>query len=384
MPMKSLKIALGIVLSTVGVGSGVAFGISNFASNYESQVTAEASGYILKNNYSQEFPLEKVSGSSDKGQLLNLYLKAGDEIAIFEVGDDTNPIGINYLSGGTAKSFFISATLHDYMMAIVGDENEGTYYNIYLNNAGRIYIDFAETKEVYFQVQDWGNTYVYSFDNTTSKDYESLIEDENVKIETFGSWPGKRIDTITNGVNFDGNGGIAKVEVPFAVLENTEIIFHNYSDTQTGNLILTEGAYYRNNASTGNSGDVDTGSATKVVYDIAYEIKNASNSSICNISSSRAGELYNLYNNLSSEAKTAVNNSTLWTYKSADMSEGNANITFADIVNRLSILSNNASSSNFILPLSKNEYGMTLLVSIVSLLSFSIIVFFLIKRKRLQ
>lgn len=382
--MKSLKIALGIALSTVGVDSGVAFGISNFASNYESQVTAEASGYILKNNYSQVFPLEKISGSNDKGQILNFYLKAGDEIAIFEVGDDTNPIGINYLSGGTAKSFFISATLSDYMMAIFGDESEGTYYNIYLNNAGRIYIDFAETKEVYFQVQDWDNTYVYSFDNTTSKDYESLIEDENAKIETFGGWPGKRVDTITNGVNFDGKGGIAKVEVPFAVLENTEIIFHNYSNTQTGNLILTEGAYYRNNASTGNSGDADLGSAAKVVYEIASEINNANNSSICNISSAKAGELYNLYNGLNSNAKAAVNNSTLWTYKSADMSQGNANISFADIANRLSLLSNKGSSSNFILPLSKNEYGTALLVSIISLLSVSIIVFFFIRRKRHQ
>ena len=382
--MKSLKIALGIALSTVGVGSGVAFGVSNFAGNAESQVAAEASGYILKNNYSQEFPLEKISGSNDKGQILNFYLKAGDEIAIFEVGDDTNPIGINYLSGGTAKSFFISATLPDYMMAIVGDESEGTYYNIYLNNAGRIYIDFAETKEVYFQVQDWNNTYVYSFDETTSKDYESLIEDENVKIETFGGWPGKRVNTITNGVNFDGKGGIAKVEVPFAVLENTEIIFHNYSGTQTGNLILTEGAYYRNNASTGNSGDVDLGSAAKVVYEIVSEINNANNSSICNISSARAGELYNLYNSLNSTAKAAVNNSTLWTYATAAIDDNYANISFVDIANRLSLLSNKGSSSNFILPLSKNEYGTTLLVSIISLLSVSIIVFFLIKRKRHQ
>lgn len=380
MPMKSLKIAIGIALSVVGVGSGVTFGVSNFVGNSESQVAAEDSGYVLEFNYSDTYPLTKVTGSSDKGQLLNFHINTGDEIVIRRLSDDT-PIGSSYLSGGTAYSYFEEdGRLDEYLMALFGEEEgEGADYNIYLNSSEQIYIDFATHATVYLQLPDWGNSYLYAFDETTQNDYGV-----NSIIKPFGEWPGQYLNSASGNASFNQSGGIAKVEVPYAILSNMKIIINNNNSSQSGDLNLTNGAYYLSNASTGNSGDVDLGDAAEVVIEIVEEINNATNSSICNISSARAGELYSLYDELNATAKAAVNNSTLWTYKSADMSEGNADISFVDIVNRLSILSNNASSSNFILPLSKNEYGMTLLVSIISLLSVSIIVFFFIRRKRHQ
>ena len=131
--MKSLKIALGIALSTVGVGSGVAFGVSNFSGKSESQVAAEASGYVLEYNYSETYPLTKVSGSSDKGQLLDFHINTGDEIVIRRLSDDTL-LGMSYLSGGTASGYFEdNGRFEEYMMALFGEgDGEGADYNIYL------------------------------------------------------------------------------------------------------------------------------------------------------------------------------------------------------------------------------------------------------------
>ena len=232
---------------------------------------------------------------------------------------------------------------------------------------------------MYLQLPDWGNSYLYAFDETTQHDY-----DVDSKIEPFGAWPGKILNSDSGNASFNQAGGIAKVEVPYATLSNMKIIINNNNNDQSGNLNLTNGAYYYSNASTDNSGDVDLGDAAEVVIEIVKEINNATNSSICNISSARAGELYNLYNSLNNTAKAAVNNSTLWTYATAAIDDNYADISFVDITNRLSLLSNKVSSSNFILPLSKNEYGMTLLVSIISLLSVSIIVFLFLRRKRHQ
>ena len=363
--MKGLKIALGIVLSTVGVGSGVAIGVSNFVGKSESYVKATTDGYVLTVNsfsYKEDYEFTKVDG---KYQLLGVELNNGDFFTIYDKTDKYEYLGWENLDDGNAKPFFDEY----YDNAIVC--GAASKFNIYLNSFGDlITIDLAQESTVYVQLQD-GTTSLYAFDETSDSSYT---------YKPLGEWPGQTLESVSGDANFNQAGGIAKVTFPIVNTENTKVIV-KYNDSQTGNLDLVDGGYYYNNAGEGLK---YLGDAAEVVIQIVDEIKKASDSSICNISSSRAGELYNLYNGLSAEAKGAVNNSTLWTYKSKDMSEGYADISFVDIANRLSMLSSKGSSSNFILPLKRNEYGMAILVSIISVISISVIAFFAIKRKRHQ
>ena len=364
--MNSLKVAIGIALSTVGVGSGVAFGVSNFVGNSESSVKADASGYVLTVNTRTDYDLVKTDS---KYQILGLELSGGDYFIINDKEDSYKFFGWSYLDGGTAESNF-DEYVNDAILCGVDGK-----YNIYFeaNSSEKITIDFALESEatVYVQLQD-GTTTLYVYDE---------VSDLQNKYEPLGGWPGLTLASASGSANFNQAGGIAKVTFPIVNAENTKVIVKNQYKNQTGNLDLVDGGYYYNDAGMGIK---DLGDAAEVVIEIVEEINNATNSSICNISSARAGELYSLYDELNATAKAAVNNSTLWTYKSSDMSQGKADISFVDIANRLSLLSNKGSSSNFILPLSKNEYGTTLLVSIISLLSVSIIVFFFIRRKRHQ
>ena len=362
--MKGLKIALGIALSTVGVGSGVAIGVSNFAGNSESYVKAATDGYVLTVNsfsYKEDYEFTKVDGEY---QLLGVELNNGDFFTIYDKTDKYEYLGWENLDDGNAKPFFDEY----YDSAIVC--GAASTFNIYLNSFGDITINLAQESTVYVQLQD-GTTSLYVWDE---------ISDSSYKYEPLGGWPGQTLESVSGDANFNHAGGIAKVTFPIVNTENTKVIV-KYNDSQTGNLDLVDGGYYYNNAGEGLK---YLGDAAEVVIQIVDEIKKASDSSICNISSSRAGELYNLYNGLSADAKGAVNNSTLWTYKSKDMSEGYADISFVDITNRLSMLSSKGSSSNFILPLKRNEYGMAILVSIISVFSISVIAFFVIKRKRHQ
>ena len=358
--MKGLKIALGIALSTVGVGSGAAIGVSNFANNSDSRVIAGNNGYVLKVNSKDEYELEKVGNSY---QLLGLELKKTDYLTIYDKFDEKD-IGWDNLRKSDAKPFF-HASFDDEIVC-----DAGSKFNIYLSTSEDITIDLAQESTVYVQLQE-GTTSLYVWDEISKSSYI---------YKPLGEWPGQTLESVSGDANFNHAGGIAKVTFPIVNTENTKVIV-KYNDSQTNNLDLVDGGYYYNNAGEGLK---YLGDAAEVVIQIVDEIKNASDSSICNISSSRAGELYNLYNGLSADAKGAVNNSTLWTYKSKDVSEGYADISFVDITNRLSMLSSKGSSSNFILPLKRNEYGMAILVSIISVISISVIAFFAIKRKRHQ
>ena len=268
--MKSLKIALGIALSTVGVGSGVAFGVSNFASNSDSQVTAESSGYVLTINsfdYREDYEFVKVEGSTDKGQVLGVELDNGSFFKIFKQGVTDSFIGFDSLKDGSAVPFFSDYYNNEIVCGA------GSKFNIYLSANEEIYIDLAYEASVYVQLEK-GSTTLYAFDETSDSSYT---------YEPLGSFPGKTLASSSGNANFNKKGGIAKLTFPIVDLNNTKVIVKNEFKSQTANLDLVDGGYYYNDAGEGLK---DLGDAAETVIEIVKEINNAASSSICNISSS--------------------------------------------------------------------------------------------------
>lgn len=164
------------------------------------------------------------------------------------------------------------------------------------------------TAKVYIQLNNWDNTLVYAYDETTYVN----------KMDYFGAYGGIPASTMmgaTTGVNFKGElGGIALFPVPYVngYKSNSKFIINNNGASgegnQSGNLSVVDGAYYRN---TGTVGDLTHGAAAKVVFDIAKKIEYAGGESLCNLTKSEAQTLVDEYN--ACEAQNIVNLTTFWT-----------------------------------------------------------------------
>ena len=366
--MKGIKTILGIALATAGFGGAVAVGASAVVNNQNNEVQmAEAgtSDYYIVGSFNSwaapgnsEYQLQKDDGSTDLGKLLNYHIEKDTVFAFAKTGW-SEPIrwaGLNS-GGGTAKPYFENANDGDKNIKclVTGD------YNFFLNSSSQIYVNFANETNAYVQLKDWTNTYIYTFDETTNSSH---------KIEQFGGWPGKKLDSSSGGANFNSSGGIGVALIQYHTLANTKVIIHNNSGTQTSNLALVSNGYYLHNATSGNT---SLGPAAKLVIDVVAKIADATT-------------LYNNYSSLDTTAKNAVNASTLWTHKDSNIAtddSGRADISFSLIMSQLKRISESSNGSRILYPI-KEKYNLAIVLSLLA--SFSgvslFMVLFSIKRKK--
>jgi uncharacterized repeat protein (TIGR02543 family) len=193
---------------------------------------------------------------------------------------------------------------------------------------------------VYFKAPAWTKCFAYLFDTGDGQ---------------FGKWPGKQVTEVTNGVNYQGSG-FYRVGYNSTV-GDTKIIFNvgtgdksTETKTQTANLTLTAGSYYKiDDASTG---DADLGKAAAVVYDInaARHAVVASGSilaaSLCGISKADATKLVKEYDDLGSgsTAQGYVNTATDYVYNYQDTTKG-ADVTVNYLVAELRVLAASGSGT---------------------------------------
>ena len=166
------------------------------------------------------------------------------------------------------------------------------------------YTTAASTKKVYFGASGWTDVYVYTFGTS----------------ETCGAFPGTKMAAtaaVTN-VNFQSKG-LYSYDVPFGTGGDTNIIFSNYSGTtniaQTADLVLTDSVYYASDSAKDYAGSADLYNAANWVKTIARAVASATNASVCSISKEDATADVALYKGYSTDAQTAINGATLYTWK---------------------------------------------------------------------
>ena len=193
---------------------------------------------------------------------------------------------------------------------------------------------------VYFKAPAWTKCFAYLFDAGAGQ---------------FGSWPGKQVTDVTDGVNYQGSG-IYRVGYNSTV-GDTKIIFNvgtgdksTETKTQTADLTLTSGSYYKiDDASTG---DADLGKGAAVVYDInaARRAVAASGSiavsSLCGVSKANAQTLINEYDALNATAQGYVNSATDYTYDYTDSTHATkVNVTVNYMVAELRVIAASGSGT---------------------------------------
>lgn len=321
--MKLKYIFAAVTLSgvlTLGIGVSVASVQSN-ASPVEAAVTQTSEYYLTGSNYDwgDGYQLFVDDSSSNKGQLVNYSFTAGETIKFKKAGSWDNALGWYQLDGGSAKNAF-ELEGGDNIKVLIGGK-----YSFYITDNSRIYVELEHAVDIYVQIQDWNDTCVYAFDETTKS---------GTTLKPLGEWPGKRATDVTASTNFNGSlGGIARISIPYHTLNNTKIIISNNGSSQSGNKPLGNHYYY---LKSGTSYSASDGAEAKVVFDIERAIESTGNKSVCQVSKADASTLVSEYDSLSSKAK--VNASTYWTWNST-VNDEKTNHTYSELVQQLRAIS---------------------------------------------
>jgi len=196
------------------------------------------------------------------------------------------------------------------------------------------YTTAASAKRVYFGASGWTDVYVYTFGTS----------------ETCGTFPGTKMAAtaaVTN-VNFQSKG-LYSYDVPFGTGGDTNIIFSNYSGTtkiaQTADLVLTDSVYYASDSAKDYAGSADLYNAANWVKTIATAVASATNASVCSISKEDATADVALYKGYSTDAQTAINGATLYTWKDINrVDTEKLDVSFAAIYAQLDKISTTSTS----------------------------------------
>lgn len=191
------------------------------------------------------------------------------------------------------------------------------------------YTTASGTTNVYFGASGWTDIFVYTFGTS----------------ETLGSFPGTQTEATAAIANVNYNGkGLYKIAIPTGEGGDTKVIFSNciggVKQTQTADLVLTEGAYYTSEDAADSTGSTSLGSGASLVCQTVSTISGTTNVSVCEVTKANATTLYESYQGLDSTAKAAVDVATLYTWKDANrVTEEKLNVSFASVFAQLGTIS---------------------------------------------
>jgi hypothetical protein len=249
--------------------------------------------------------------------------------------------------------------------------------------AGNLYAKYttAVAYDVYFAFANgnvpanvWSSLYVYTFGGNPK--------------EAFGAWPGTKVTDVTDGVSFQSQGGIYKINIP-ATCNDTGIIFNNNSGTQTPNLVLADHTVLYWSTDTTGSGDKNNGDAAAVVYHInaARRAVTASGKilvgSLCGISKATAQTLVDEYDALGSgsDAQGYVNASTDYVYNYQDTTKG-VDVTVNYLVAELRLIAASGSGTASISNTITENNGLIITLAILGAGAVAAGAMFVFRKKR--
>ena len=279
------------------------------------------------NTSSTLLPIVDGSGYRD------LKLKAGDQFKYMKNNSWEHVLG-GRANIGSASGYIDSYGKDGNVHARV----DGTYRVSIKDDT--IYVDLINpsTVDVYVQVKDWENTYLYAYDETTNS---------GETLEPLGAWPGAQATSVTQGTNAKeyeySYGGIAKFTVPYINLANTKLIVNNNDGQESGKQPLASEYFYWNSGVAGNE---DFGLAAKFIYESNMALQGATASSLCNVTKSVADEIIGLYPSTNDRAKNVIATSTVYTYGDGSTAEEDKTTwTYKDVYDTLVKISNGTYTS---------------------------------------
>jgi len=244
--------------------------------------------------------------------------------------------------------------------------------------AGTLYAKYTTIvydSYVYFSAPSWTSCYAYTFKNGNAGQ--------------LGAWPGTKVTSVTDGVNYQGSG-IYRVGYNSTV-GDTGIVFNKGTGgtkgtDQTYDLTLTAGMFYK--LADQSTGDADKGAGAKVVYDIniARRAVSASSgilaSSLCGISKAKATALVAEYDALNATAQGYVNVATDYTYNYTD-NTGNTkvDVTVNYMVAQLRVIAAGSGSAYYVDNLNTSNILVYSILGVVGALSVGGFFFFQKKRR---
>lgn len=193
------------------------------------------------------------------------------------------------------------------------------------------------SRNVYFKSANWSKVYVYTFGQS----------------EAMGAFPGTDISAAAvANLTFNGAGLFATW-----VYESGDdhIIFNDGTSTnKTADLSLVEGGYYSTALAKEAPGNVVLGGAASVAMEWAASVAASTDASACNMSKTAAQEIVTDYGNVTdTDAKTILNNATLYTWADANKVEENkVNVKFLDMY---PLIQQQASKTPAVVPVVKTD-----------------------------
>jgi len=305
--MNPLKVGLAIALSTVGVGSGVAFGVANLAPANEVQ-QAQAANPTFNKDTKIYLDVSACDWFVD-GAKVGLWNHQGNTFNEFTQFGNTNYYVATLSNNTSSFNVFRGSALNWDNKWNQSDDGSfaegknlmiaGAYSNNKLTFTWGTYDAGANKSKssIYFRTPDSShNIKVYT--------YETLnVDGVSFEVKLSGQWPGteqqKTTKTVYNPANLStSNTGIVKVEFEYYSLNNVGVIVNaNNGQYQTRDLkvnptssqvALVVGAYYYSdndiNLWDNFHYDADMGYDAAVAYKI-------DKTDVCNINASDANAL---------------------------------------------------------------------------------------------
>ncbi len=379
--MKGLKTILGIALATTALGGAVAFGVASKAEiNGAEQAAAATSttvyyavssttvgSYTVKCNVNRQgdannwetYDMTKVSGKTYKGK--DIYT-----VSFTDVYDGLGKLQFQLYDGSTWKS---------QQEPISSWTGVATYNGKLYEHGVAGWHDYGwdVTKTIYVNPYDWASLYIYYW-NTGVSD---------------ATWPGASVSFTDSNLRFNGeNNKLQAYTISTLSCASPKFLYQSAADTnKSDDFDVTDGSYYWHNGTAWVEETGDLAAAAKFVWDLnaARLAVTASGSvkdfSICGLNYSQWNTAYN---QLSSGAKTKVNEASIFTYKDASSTGADTRVTFLEIMTYIAEAS--SSNSRFVL-FNESDKNTTALVSILvgfSSLALFVGLFFILRKKKHQ
>lgn len=224
---------------------------------------------------------------------------------------------------------------------------------------------------------DWSSIYAYSYENYQDSEYKDL-----------GDYWATQLNNDPNLRFGSDTHKLEKITVKAYYGENAHIMFHNQDDSNKCDIKGLENnmIVYHNGSEWTKTTDSKSEAAV-FVFGLNKERLAVPSSgsikqySICGLS---ALKWVSAYDSLSSDAKTIVNESSIYTYKDASSTGADTRVSYSDIIAQLRIMNNGTNSTDMILGnISDNTQTITC-VTIISIISIlGCVGFFFYRKKKL-
>lgn len=199
------------------------------------------------------------------------------------------------------------------------------------------YTRCTESRNVYFKSANWSKVYVYTFGQS----------------EAMGAFPGTDISAAAVAYLTFNEAGLYATWV-YDSGDNHIIFSDGTSTNKTADLSLVEGGYYSTALAKEAPGNVVLGGAASVAMEWAASVAASTDASACNMSKTAAQEIVTDYGNVTdTDAKTILNNATLYTWADANKVETNkVNVKFLDMY---PLIQQQANKNSAVVPVVKTD-----------------------------